>query len=233
MKLNVEVRDIKGKEVKKLRKEGKIPAVIYGKHMDNALSIICDKNEFVKLYRKTGSSTPIVLKGNDIDQMVLVYDYQLDPVMDEVLHVDFLAIKKGEKVTAEVDIVMTGEELSPIVKSGDANIQLIKDFIEIEALPKDLPKEIIVDVSSVDDMNFVLSIKDLELPEGVEAKEDVDITVITVMELKDIPEEEEPTVDAAGTPIEGAEGSEGGEDKEIGEGDSNEKKEDDNNQGGE
>jgi len=62
--------------------------------MDNALSIICDKNEFVKLYRKTGSSTPIVLKGNDIDQMVLVYDYQLDPVMDEVLHVDFLAIKK-------------------------------------------------------------------------------------------------------------------------------------------
>jgi len=100
---------------------------------------------------------------------------------------------------------MTGEELSPIVKSGDANIQLIKDFIEIEALPKDLPKEIIVDVSSVDDMNFVLSIKDLELPEGVEAKEDVDITVITVMELKDIPEEEEPTVDAAGTPIEGAE----------------------------
>ncbi len=231
MKLNVEVRDIKWKEVKKLRKEGKIPAVIYGKHMDNALSIICDKNEFVKLYRKTGSSTPIVLKGNDIDQMVLVYDYQLDPVMDEVLHVDFLAIKKWEKVTAEVDIVMTGEELSPIVKSGDANIQLIKDFIEIEALPKDLPKEIIVDVSSVDDMNFVLSIKDLELPEGVEAKEDVDITVITVMELKDIPEEEEPTVDAAGTPIEGAEWSEWWEDKEIWEWDSNEKKEDDNNQG--
>jgi ribosomal protein L25 (general stress protein Ctc) len=52
MKLKVEVRDIKGKDVKKLRREGQIPAIVYGKRMDNPISITCDKNEFVKLYRK-------------------------------------------------------------------------------------------------------------------------------------------------------------------------------------
>jgi len=106
MKLKVEVRDIRGKNVKKKRRDGQIPAIIYGKHMESPISIICDKNEFVKLYKKTGSSTPITLTGEGIDEMVIVHDYQLDPVSDVVLHVDFLGIKKGEKVSAEVNIVL-------------------------------------------------------------------------------------------------------------------------------
>jgi len=70
------------------------------------------------LYRKSGSSTPITLTGEWIDELVLIHDYQLDPVSDVVLHVDFLGIKKWEKVAAEVSILITWEELSPIVKAG-------------------------------------------------------------------------------------------------------------------
>lgn len=197
MKLKVETREVRGKDVKKLRREGKIPAIIYGKHMDNSISIVCDKNEFVKLYRKTWSSTPITLSGEWIDEMVLVHDYQLDPVMDVVLHVDFLALTKWEKVSAEVAIIMIWDELSPIVKSGDGSIQLVKDSLAIEALPKDLIKEIEVDVSNIDDVNTVLFVKDLDVPSWVEIKDDLELSVVSVFDLKKWAEVEEAAEAAA------------------------------------
>jgi len=67
---------------------------------------------------------------------------------------------------------MVGEELSPIVKSGDASIQLVKDYLAIEALPKDLVKEIVVDVSTITDPSVVIFVKDLNLPEGVISEDD-------------------------------------------------------------
>jgi len=184
MKLNVELRDIRGKDVKKLRREWKIPAIIYGKHMDNSMSIVCDKNEFVKLYKKVGSSTPITLVGNGIDEMVLIHDFQLDPVSDVALHVDFLALTKWEKVAAEVAIVLEWEDSAPVVKSGDGNIQLLKDSLAIEALPKDLIKEIIVNVSDIEDVNTVLFVKDLPIPAWVEVKDDLELSVVWVFDLK-------------------------------------------------
>jgi ribosomal protein L25 (general stress protein Ctc) len=58
--------------------------------MEKPISVVCERNEFVKLYRKAGHSTPITLNGDGIDEMVLIHDYQLDPVMDTVIHIDFL-----------------------------------------------------------------------------------------------------------------------------------------------
>lgn len=185
MKLKVESRDIIWKHVKKMRREGKIPATIYGKHMDKPLSIICDKNEFVKLYREAWHSTPVTLEGDWINELVLIHDYQLDPVMDTVLHVDFLWIKKDQKVSAEVSIVLEWEELSPIVKLWQWSIQLVKDAVVIEALPKDLPKEIVVNVADLQDTNTVIFVKDLNLPSGVVATEDADLPVVTVVQLED------------------------------------------------
>ncbi len=191
MKLKVESRNIKWKNVKKLRREGKVPAVVYSKHLEKPISVICDRNEFVKLYRKAGHSTPITLSGEGIDELVLIHDYQLDPVMDTVIHIDFLWIKKWVKVSAEVAIVMVWDELSPMVKSGDASIQLVKDYLAINALPKDLVKEITVDVSTITDPSTVIFVKDLNLPEGVTSEDDLDLPVITVVDLKKSAAEEE------------------------------------------
>jgi large subunit ribosomal protein L25 len=124
------------------------------------------------------------LSGEGIDEMVLVHDFQLDPVSDVALHVDFLALTKGEKVSAEVSIVMIGDEESSVVKSGDGSIQLVKDSLAIEALPKDLIREIEVNVSDIEDVNTVLFVKDLTLPSGVEIKDDLDLPVISVFDLK-------------------------------------------------
>ena len=203
MKLNVELRDIRGKDVRKLRREGQIPAIIYGKHMDDSMSIVCDKNEFVKLYKKVGSSTPITLVGKDIDEMVLIHDFQLDPVSDVALHVDFLALTKWEKVAAEVAIVLEGEEDAPVVKAGDGNIQLLKDSLAIEALPKDLIKEIIVNVSDIEDVSTVLFVKDLPIPAGVEVKDDLELSVVWVFDLKKWSAAEEAAEEAAEVAAEG------------------------------
>lgn len=199
MKLKVELRNITGKKVKYLREEGKVPAIIYGKELKEPLTITCDKNEFVRLYKKIGSSVPFTLEWDKISQLVLVHDYQLDPLLDVVTHIDFLAIKKWEKVVTEVSIVLTGE--APVEKLWEGNIQLLKHEIEVEALPKDLPKEIVLDISEIKDKNDVIFIKDLVLPKGVVAKWDLEAPVLTVASLMwdDLEEESDVEVNAAGT----------------------------------
>lgn len=191
MELKVSLRDIKWKKVNQLRRQGYIPATIYGRHLEKPISICCARNEFVKLFKEAWHSTPVTLKWEWIEEMVLIHDYQLDPVMDTVLHVDFLGIKKWEKVSAEVSIVMQWEELSPIVKLGEGTINLVKDYLAIEALPKDLLKEITVDVSGIDSIDTTIFVKDLNLPEGVVAKDDPEQAIVTVMQAKEESVEEE------------------------------------------
>lgn len=191
MKLNVELRNIKWKKVRKLRREDKVPAVVYATHLEKPISISCDRNEFVKLYRQTWYSTPITLTWEWVDELVLIQDIQLDPVTDRVIHVDFLWIKRWVKVSAEVAIVMVWDELSPLVKSWDASFELLKDYLMINALPKDLVKEITVDVSGVTDLDTVIFVKDLNLPEWIVSEEDGELPVITVIDLKKSASEEE------------------------------------------
>jgi len=191
MKLNVELRNIKWKKVRKLRREDKVPAVVYATHLEKPISILCDRNEFVKLYRQTWYSTPITLTWEWVDELVLIQDIQLDPVTDKAIHIDFLWIKKWVKVSAEVAIVMIWDEESPLVKSWDANFELLKDYLMINALPKDLVKEITVDVSGVTDLDTVIFVKDLQLPEWIVSEEDGELPVVTVIDLKKSAAEEE------------------------------------------
>jgi large subunit ribosomal protein L25 len=70
------------------------------------VTISCDKQDFLRIYKSAGYSMPITLKGNDVDQLVLIHDIQVDPVTDFVLHVDFITLKKGQKVQTEVLLVV-------------------------------------------------------------------------------------------------------------------------------
>lgn len=188
MKLNVEIRNITGKEVKKLRREGIIPAVIYWKHTDKSISISCEKIEFLKLFKKTGYSTPITLSGEWIDQLALIQEIQVDPVSDFLSHIDFLAVSRDEKVTASVPVLLIGE--SNIEKNWEWNIQLLKDSIEVEAFPQDLPHEIKIDISKIENMNDVVFVKDLDVWSKAEIVEDLEQPVITVVAISEEVEEE-------------------------------------------
>ncbi|NOZ44197.1 MAG: hypothetical protein GXP45_03535 [bacterium] len=134
--------------------------------------------------------------------MVLIHEIQVDPVTDYVLHVDFITLKKGQKVETEVQIVVVG--VAPVEKLGFGNVQLVQDTVEIEALPKDLPHNIELDISSIETVNDIVFAKDLILGTGVTLKSDSEQAIITVSAVaEDVEEEEEALVESSETATDG------------------------------
>ncbi len=175
-----------------MRKEDQVPAIVYARHIDTPIMISCRRQDFVKLYRQTWRSTPITLKWDNIDEMVLVQDIQIDPVTNFVLHIDFLGIKKGEKVATDVPLVL--EWLAPITKTWEARIQQVKDTLHIQAIPKDLPQEILIDITGLENVTDAIFVRDLVIPSGVEVLDDEDLSVVTVVDMSWVEEEAEETI---------------------------------------
>ena len=181
MKLSVKKRDIYGKKVKSLRAQWLIPAVIYGKHVQ-AESISCVKNDLLKIYRVAWYSTPVELTG-DVDHLVLINSLQLDPVSDEIISADFLAVSRTEKVAAKIPVVTFWE--SQLEKLNEGKIMLIKDEVEVEAFPQDLPSKFEVDISALHTVNDVFFVKDLKVSDKVTILDDPELPILTVSVLED------------------------------------------------
>lgn len=195
MKINVNIR--KGEKSSQLRKDGNIPGIIYGKHLSAPISIFCQKNEFIKRFKEAWYSTALTLEWKWVEELVLVQDIQLDPVTDIVIHADFLAVKKDEKVKTEVPVLLVGE--SKVEKLWEWKIQLVKDFVEVEAFPQDLPHDIKVDISSIATANDVIFVKDLNISDKVKVLDAPEQPIITVLSLTE-ETEETTTASAEATP---------------------------------
>lgn len=203
--MKLTVTDRQNKDAKALRKEWLVPGIVYGKHLESPIAVACPKNDFIKKYKEAGYSTPLTLEGDKINQLVLIQDIQLDPVSDVLLHVDFLAIKADEKVTTEIPLILAGE--SPIEKSWEGKIQLIKDFVEVEAFPQDLPHNITIDISTIQTMNDVIFVKDLNIPSKVTILDDAEQPLVNVISMSEEEATEEtatPASDATATPAAGS-----------------------------
>ncbi|MDR2540914.1 MAG: 50S ribosomal protein L25 [Candidatus Peribacteria bacterium] len=187
MKLAVQKREVVGKKVKNLRKQGLIPAIVYGKHLSDSQTISCVKNDLLRVYKASGYTTPVELTG-DLNQLVLIHSFQLDPILDEIITADFLAVSRTEKVSASVPVVVVGE--SPLEKLNEGRVQLIKDTVEVEAFPQDLPSQIEVDATALTSVNDVVFIKDLKVSSKVEILDDIELPVVTIAVLSDEAEEE-------------------------------------------
>ncbi len=183
MKLEVVKRNVFGKKVKRLRKEWIIPGIIYGKHIEENIPVQFKKIDFLKIYKEAWESTPIMLEWDWINQMVLIHDIDIHPVTDEVIHVDFLAVKADEKVEAEIPVVLIGE--SPVEKNNLGRIELVKDTILVEAYPQDLPHEIKIDISQIKTPADVIHVGDIKLDEKVTIKDHPEDTVVTVVEFEE------------------------------------------------
>lgn len=181
MKLSVKKRELLGKKVKLLRNEGLVPAVVYGKHVE-AASISCVKNDLLKVYRASGYTTPVELTG-DMDQLVLIHSLQLDPISDEIISADFLAVSKTEKVKANIPVVMTGE--CPLEKLNEGRVQLVKDTITVEAFPQDLPSQIEIDLSGLDSIDSVVFVSDVKVDDKVVIVDEATLPVVTVLSLSE------------------------------------------------
>ncbi|MBL7156005.1 MAG: 50S ribosomal protein L25 [Candidatus Pacebacteria bacterium] len=185
--LKAKKREIIGKKVKHLRKQRKLPAVLYGVEIKNQ-PLVLDLKEFTDIYKQAGESTMIDLKIEDEKSeikkvLILIKEIMLDPVTDEFIHVDFYKPALKEKVTVNISLVFKGE--SPAEKSlGGTLVKNITE-IEIKALPQDLPKEIIVDVSTLETYNDNILIKDLIIPSGVEVLKEPEEVIVSVVPQKE------------------------------------------------
>lgn len=189
------------KKPDQLRAEGFVPAVFYGKK-EKSTPIIVEKSDFLKALKEAGESTVISLKQEGEDDIeVLIHDIQLDPLTEEPLHVDFYAFERGVALEMEIPLVFVG--ISPAVKNLGGTLVKVIHELPIKALPKNLPHNIEVDISSLVDFESNIVAKEVILPEGVELDVDPDEVVATV----DAPHEEEPEetteIDMSAVEVEG------------------------------
>lgn len=175
--LAVEKRDALGKKAKRIRAEGKMPAVLYGKKQQ-ALSIAVPHRAFEKIFKEAGYSTVIALEGLGDVKEALIHDVAVDPVKDTPRHADFYVIEKGQKVQVQIPIEFTG--VSPAVKEFGAILVKVVHELEVEAEPAKLPQYILVDISSLVDLESQILVKDIVVPEGVRLLADAeDVVVLT------------------------------------------------------
>lgn len=182
-----------------LRKSGEIPAVFYGAGKDTT-SISIGAIEFKKMWKDAGESSAIkveMLKGN-VD--VLIHEVQVDPVTDEPIHVDFLAIDMKKKIKVEVPLVFEG--ISNAVKSGIGNLVKVLHEVEIEALPDQLPHNLVVDISKLETLDSQIFVSDIKLPAGVTVINHPTDVVASIVEQVEEKEEVAAPVDLSAIEVE-------------------------------
>ena len=186
--LEAKKREGTGKGVaRKLRKEGYVPAILYSPHRDDSeVSLKVVRKEFLKLFSSEGEHHVVTLKLEDDQGMAVVKEIQRDPVSNELLHVDFLKVFKGEKVIVEVPIELVGEPVG--VKKGGILEQILRE-IEIEAIPSKIPDVLEINITDLE-LGDVLLIKDIAFPEDVEPTLPEDQAVVSIVSPTKAVEEE-------------------------------------------
>ena len=176
--LSATTRQETGKKVKTLREQGKIPAILYG-HNIEPKNITLKYTDFEKVYKQAGESSLVDLKVDDNDPVkVLIQDYQLDPRINQFLHVDLHQVNMKEKIHTEIPIEFIGE--APAVKSLGAILVKNIDAFEVECLPQDLVHEIKVDLSGLKEFDDSIHVSDIQAPAGITIKNVADDVVALV-----------------------------------------------------
>lgn len=194
LKLEVEKRKILGKKVKKLRREGVLPGNIYGKDV-KSLAVQVPVKEFDKVYKEAGETGLVDLAVDSEVRPILIHNVQIDPLTDLPLHADFYQVNLKKKVKAMVPVVTVGEPKAVIDKVG-LLLQPLSE-IEVEALPKDLPEKIEVNVEHLAAVDEQIAVSDLKVPSGVTVLTDPGQVVVKIEELVSKEAEELATQEAA------------------------------------
>jgi len=173
--LDAEKRVVIGKKVKALRREGKLPAVIYGQEIE-PMPITLSTKQVQQVLKVVGANTLISIKVGKEEFLSLVRDIQREVIMRDILHLDFQAVSLEETITTSLPVVMVGE--SPAVTDLEGLLILGMDVLQIEAKAKDLPDTISVDVSGLVEIGDNILVKDLVISGDVKILDDPDGLVI-------------------------------------------------------
>lgn len=165
-KLKVEKRKLMGRKVKKLRRDGIIPANIYGKDVKSE-AVQLELSQFIPVYNEVGETglVDIIIAKDTKIRPVLVHNVQSDPVTDQLIHIDFHQVNLSEKVTAQIPVELIGE--SPAVEQKQGILVRTLDEIEVEALPTDLPESIEIDVTKLEKVDDMVKVGQIKLGDKI------------------------------------------------------------------
>ncbi len=203
--LAAERRTVTGKAVSRLRKDGRLPGVVYG-HGTDSEPVTIDAHEFEQLRKHAGASTLVDLKvEGGKARPVLISSIQVHPVNRRPLHVDLFAVRMTEELTVEVQLVSTG--VAGAVENGGTLVHPTSS-VKIRALPANLPDSLSYDLTPLVDFDTTITVADLIIPEGVTIQADPAEVIARVLA---------PRVEEAVVAAEGVEGAAAGEPAAAGE----------------
>lgn len=206
--LSVKKRDIFGKKVKKLRKEGILPGNVYGKEL-KSIAVQIPTKDFLSVFEAAGHSGVVELKFDDETIPTLIHEVTQDHITRDMLHVDFYKVNLKEKVKAVVPVVIIGEPQVVTEKLG-LLMQSLNE-VEVEALPTDLPEKIEVDVTSLAQVGEGIHVSDLKVPAGVTIVTDGEHEVARIAELVSKEAEQQAAAEEAAAEAASEEGGAEGE----------------------
>ena len=208
-KLAAAHRTVTGKKVASMRRDGRLPAVVYGRGLESD-SVSVDTHEFELLRRKVGPNTLIDLSvDGGTSSPVLVHEVQLHRVTRKPLHVDLYVVRMTEELTVDVALISEGE--SEAIENGGGTLMRAIEHVRVRALPDHLPQSIHYSIESLRTFDDAIHVRDLEIPADATLLTDGDEVVAKVLPPR-VEEEVTPTAEAAeGEAAEGAAEGESGE----------------------
>jgi large subunit ribosomal protein L25 len=193
-KLDVEVRTRTGKGAsRQARREGKVPAVLYG-HGAEPQHLNLNAHDFAAVLRHSGTNAVLSLQGLGSEQLALPKSITIHPVKRNLEHIDLIIVKRGEKVTVEVSVLLEGEAASGTLVTQDATT------IEIEAEALSIPESLTVSIEGVEEGTMILA-ADIPLPSGITLISDPEMLVVNIVAA---PTAEDLAEDGGGEAAEGA-----------------------------
>ena len=199
MTVTIEAKERTNEKRDALLKQGYIPAIYYGQGKETK-SISVKQTEFNKIFAEAGESTTIKLNDGGKELDVLIHDVQFDPVRNTPAHVDFLVVDMNKP--SEVSIPLEFEGVSPAVRAGEGVLVKVMHDMNISGLPKDLPHEIMVDISSLASVDSHISVGDIKLPKGVSHMHSDEDIIASISKQEEESEETSTDVDLSQIEVE-------------------------------
>lgn len=180
-------RDVVGKKVGQLRREGKMPGVVYGHHID-PIAIEMDAREVTRAMIGLTPSSIVTIDIDGEKHAALIRERQRDYLKNRFIHIDFQAVSETEKIRTRIEVFLNGN--APAVKNYNGIVLHEKEYIEVEALPAHLPERFDLDISGMENIGDVIRISDMNISDDVTIFDDVNDVVVSISGVKEESAEE-------------------------------------------
>ncbi len=181
-------RDVIGKKVSQLRREGKMPGVVYGHHIE-PIAIVMDAHDVTRAMIGLTPSSIVTIDIDGEEHAALIRERQRDFIRNRFIHIDFQAVSRTEKIRARIETILEGT--APAVKNYNGIVLHEKEYIEVEALPEHLPERFVIDISKLEKIGDMIRISDVQISDDVTIFDDVNDVIVSISGVKEEAAEEE------------------------------------------